>query len=211
MSYEENKAFHEAHELLTKWMDSPMDRMALVYRYSSFPQHQRESVAEHTYFVMQLSWILAQHIEERENDGDGATMIDYALLLEKGLFHDIDESITGDIIRPFKYSSMKLNEEMTRASIKVLEENYSELPGGGSILMDRWRTAKDLISLEGRIIDFADVWSVWLYLRREVALGNRAAATHLNIVAKRIENTDWHERIEPYASAMSAMIRKEGE
>jgi 5'-deoxynucleotidase YfbR-like HD superfamily hydrolase len=208
----------QAEELLTRWMKSPLPKMANVIRFSSFEFHHRESVAEHTFFVMFLAWVLARHIEEVGLDDYKCAVdsnikrpvppeIDYQTLLEKGLFHDVDESITGDIIRPFKYSSVDLKKELELSSLMVVESEYGGMPGGGPGVMLGWQSAKDE-TLEGRLIDFADVWSVWLYLRREVDMGNRVAERKIQLVAKRVENADWHHLIKPYARAMALLMRR---
>lgn len=201
-----------AEELLTRWMASPLPCMATVIRFSSFAFHHRESVAEHCFYVMFLSWVLAQHIQEMNNEPmccgeDTGVAIDYTKLLEKGLFHDLDESITGDIIRPFKYSSEDLRRELTLASVAAVEDQFASMPGGGPTTMLTWQSAKD-DSIEGRIVDFADVWSVWLYLRREVDMGNRIAERKIALVAQRVDETKWHELVQPYADAMAFLMRR---
>lgn len=70
-----------------------------------------------------------------------------------------------------------------------------------------WQSAKD-DSIEGRIVDFADVWSVWLYLRREVDMGNRIAERKIALVAQRVDETKWHELVQPYADAMAFLMRR---
>jgi 5'-deoxynucleotidase YfbR-like HD superfamily hydrolase len=189
-------------EFLRKWMKSPLSQMALVYRYSSFPIHHRESVAEHTFFVQFLSWILAQHIVETDN----SVKINFRTLLEKGLFHDLDESITGDVIRSFKHSNELLHKTMLAVSTAVVQMNYGDMPGGGSYIRREWQSSKDN-TLEGCLIDFADVWSVWLYQYRETLMGSVSARNHLHLVATRIDEAKWHPRILPYARGMSNLIR----
>lgn len=191
-------------ELIERWHNTPLAQMSTVGRYSAFPVHHRENVAEHSYYVMFYSWVLAQHFEEIHG-----FKIDYRSLLQKGMFHDLDESITGDIIRSFKWHDTDLHNAMTRVSTEVMTDTFHDLPGGGPLIVLDWQTSKD-DSIEGRLVDLADVWAVYIYLNREIALGNKWAMDHVkNVLYKRIMEHPWDPLVKNYGLALGTIIHRE--
>ncbi len=157
----------------------------------------------HSYYVMFYSWVFAQHLQEVYGFD-----INYRTLLEKGMFHDLDESITGDVIRSFKHHDEKLLNEMTRVSLEVMGREFSDLPGGGSKVISGWRLAKDA-TFEGRLVDLADVWSVYIYMKREIVLGNKWAQNHVVLLYRRILEHEWDSRIKSYALTLGQVIHEE--
>lgn len=184
--------------IIGKWSRSPLCNMASVFRFSSLPVHHRESVAEHTYYVVHLAWVLAMDIQRR------GTTVAFETLFARALVHDLDESLTGDIIRPFKHSSPELFEALTKGAREMFARRYQSLPGGTEV-RDLWEGAKDNL-LEGRIVDFADVWSVYLYLYREVMLGSIFAREKLKLIQSRVEGHNWIHPITSYAFELAEEI-----
>jgi 5'-deoxynucleotidase YfbR-like HD superfamily hydrolase len=184
--------------VIGKWSRSPLCNMASVYRFSSLPVHHKETVAEHTFYVSTLSLILANDILER------GFPVDTGLLLQRCAAHDLDESLTGDIIRPFKHSDPDLHRMLQVAADNAMRNRYATLPGG-DVLHDAWREAK-CSDTEGQILDFADVWSVYLFMYREVRLGNDFAVEKLRIIQRRVDEHDWETPITVYAFELSHEI-----
>lgn len=106
-------------ETLCDLLFSPLNRSNEVYRYSSVYQESRESLAEHITEVSILSYMIASEMVRR------GCQVDIKDLLEKCLFHDIDEVLTGDIPRNTKYASESAHENLSKvaraAVIKIQE------------------------------------------------------------------------------------------
>ena len=76
-----------------------------TYRYSSVPVLVRENVAEHSFWTAILAVTIAIELQmSRQEIGKVAL---------KSLLHDIEESMTGDLIRDMKY-----HDDETRQAIR---------------------------------------------------------------------------------------------
>jgi 5'-deoxynucleotidase YfbR-like HD superfamily hydrolase len=180
-------------------------RLRYVFRYSTSRVSCPESVAEHSFFVAFYSmligeWVieatLAQHSGIKKPD----RMFDWAELLKKALLHDLEEARSGDVPRPFKYSSPELRMMLEAASraafVQVLtpvigppheaapapENQFNCEPPSGthSLYLQLWETAKD-DSIEGRIIAFADFLAVLGFMLQECnAGGNKSIWNHVH-------------------------------
>ena len=177
-------------------------RMAHINRFSSMPLHHYETVAEHSFFVALYAYGIAIDLEL-------SAQAKY-LVLAKALVHDIDESITGDIIRPFKHSSAGLESAISKATDEKIQQALLDVSNGG-YLYYIWRNAKDT-TLEGSIVHLADYWSVVEYSKREWMLGNRWAELPLRDTMAALDN-DYHsgrfqESLNPYIDALVVVIDK---
>ena len=184
----------EAGKFIREWSTGPWLRLAHIDRYSSIPVLKKESVAEHSFFTALYAYVLALQTGANVND-----------VLARAVVHDLDEALTGDFIRPFKYSSPDLkkilHESVDYALTRALA-GYSI----GHIIKLKWCKAKD-DSLEGQIVHLADLWSVVVYARREYILGNNFARSILDEVATWLASADWCKALAPYAQAISALAR----
>jgi 5'-deoxynucleotidase YfbR-like HD superfamily hydrolase len=189
-----------AKRFIHDWSKSPLPSMSDVYRFSSLPVHNLESVAEHSFYVAALSYVFGLEMEIVLGEE-----INREVLLTRCIFHDIDESLTGDIIRPFKHSSDHVAATLAAAAMEAVDATYRKLSGGNAVAC-AWENAKDN-TVEGHILGFADVWSVQLYLAKEFKLGNRYARAKLVLLVQRIEGWKWPDYIQPYAEALVDIIR----
>jgi 5'-deoxynucleotidase YfbR-like HD superfamily hydrolase len=150
-----------------------------VLRYSIFPRHHAESVAEHSYFtalyaVVILKWLKVYPTEKYEQPNAET-------VLARALLHDVDESQSGDFVRRFKHSDPELKDLLHRVSRRFVLKVMVQLdpchtgPGTGDVgytMVQHWDNAKDH-TIEGRIVAFADYLSVLSYIAQELELGNR--------------------------------------
>ena len=90
----ENEAFWNS---LIRTTTDDVKRLTAVWRYSSIPVAVRENVAEHSYWVALYAVLIVRELGAGQ-DVQGMVAID-------GLIHDVGECVTGDVVRPFKYSS----------------------------------------------------------------------------------------------------------
>src|SRR5260221_464375 len=144
-------------------------RAAHIHRYSAIPVNHTESVAEHSFFVAAYA--------DRISIDLNCSMETNRLAVRAALWHDIEETLTGDFIRSFKYSDSKMKAMMDDAAhecaFKVFEEIINDEIKSGQALMI-WHEAKR-DSLVGKIVKFSDFLSVVAYVSKECAMGNRFA------------------------------------
>src|SRR5436853_94810 len=74
-------------------------RVFHVHRFSGSPVHRKESVGEHLWLAALYSDLISQELEARLPEIE----IDTGKLLRRAIYHDVEESITGDIVRGVKY------------------------------------------------------------------------------------------------------------
>ena len=158
------------HELLA----GDTRQMSSVIRYSSIPHGRGENVAEHSYYVIFYCLLIAKDLEK-----DGYK-IDYYKLLVSATIHDLDEAITGDIIRPVKYSSKELRDQLEHVADVYCRHTLCKLDDGGAEeLYNFWELAKDPSSIEGQILQICDMLSVIAYCIERIKSGNEYMKTIL--------------------------------
>lgn len=143
---------------LNQIIDNPILKSNRVVRYSGLYQAEPETLSEHIVSVMLIAYQLATDLISL-----GETSINLGLLLEKGLLHDIDEVLTGDIPRPTKYAtkeSKSILDNIARASL-------CKIPKLSEHSIEVWESAKDK-SPEGFLIRLADMLDVYKKIRLEV-------------------------------------------
>jgi 5'-deoxynucleotidase YfbR-like HD superfamily hydrolase len=92
------------------------------------------------------------------------------------LIHDLDESVTVDIPRPFKYSS----DEFRVALNKAVSNYMVNLGLDNKFLLD-CLNAKSL-GIEGKVLELIDLYQVYLKVKLEESLGNTNLKEHHNNV-----------------------------
>lgn len=136
-------------------------------RWSNEFMHSRTTVSEHLFFVTQIGQMLA--VIEEENGSD----IDWKILYQKLINHDVPEAMTGDIINTMKYRESKLKELVDKIEDELVEEELVEKLE--SPYKERYREIltdfKD-DSLEGSILKYADRIDALLECVYELKLGN---------------------------------------
>lgn len=136
-------------------------------RWSNEYMHSRATVSEHLFFVTQIGQMLG--IIEEEN----GNQVDWKLLYEKLINHDVPEAMTGDIINTMKYRESKLKELVDKIEDELVEEELVD--NLESPYKERYRSMltnfKD-DSLEGHILEYADRIDALLECVYELKLGN---------------------------------------
>lgn len=151
-------------EFVSSLLNSPIHRASYVTRYSTRPVTHAENIAEHAYYVTVYSFLIANEL--------GIPNVNMGVLLTKALFHDIDECITGDFQRQFKYSTPELPGVIHSAAKKLVPEMFRDFKGSTNIFT-AWDEAKNDTD-EGDIIVVADFLAVITYIWRELQFGNQA-------------------------------------
>lgn len=130
---------------------NPLSRMNEIYRYASVYQETSESLAEHITDVQVMSYLIAKTLIK-----DYGVDIDIGLLLEKGLLHDMDEVLTGDIPRNTKYATHEVHEELNKVATEAADMIQHML--GGINIKFAWESAKQ--GKEGLILKIVDMLCV---------------------------------------------------
>ncbi len=138
-------------------------RMSDVFRYSAQPVLQRENVAEHSFWTSLIAVTIVAEI-----GGDYKMMGDVAV---RSIFHDIEETGTGDLVRDMKYFDQETRDAIGRVEEVFADRLFSNFGPNEFILKHVWKTAKD-DSVEGKIVALADLLCVLAYCERERVFGN---------------------------------------
>lgn len=128
---------------------NPLSRMNEIVRYSSVYQETNENLSEHITDVSVMAYLIAKHIEKIT---DGKDKLDIGVLLEKCLFHDADEVITGDIPRNTKYATTSAHDELNKVADEAIDMVQSMLEID---LREIWCNSKD--GKEGIILKICDM------------------------------------------------------
>lgn len=127
--------------------------MAYVPRWTILRRNRTQNLAEHSYYVTLYADQIARMIEW---EGDMSELMRYCL------YHDLDETVTGDIPGPAKRSAWDKEKAEERIS-PVMTAKY------GSDVIDTRRLA----SLEVKaIVSAADAVEEVCYLSEEILSGN---------------------------------------
>jgi 5'-deoxynucleotidase YfbR-like HD superfamily hydrolase len=156
---------------LRKVVDGYMPRMSHVYRYSSIPVNRPESIAEHSWWVTFLALVIGEDLHDQGHQ------IEFDILLVGALVHDIDETMSGDIIRSFKHTNQGVLQAIKEASKENVKRLLDPDIWGETVSNDltaAWTHAKES-RLEGAIVSFADQLAVILYCIGERRQGNQNA------------------------------------
>jgi len=143
-------------------------RLSSVWRFSSIPVAVQENVAEHSYWVaIYAAMIHLEILPDRDMLGK---------VVLASLIHDLEECVTGDVVRVFKYSTPELKAEVDRAEALLSERldpevkavsktirSFTGLTGSVETKWDRYTKA---------VVKAADFLSLFQYMRREAARGN---------------------------------------
>lgn len=154
---------------MLKELHDLVSRMATVNRYSDTKLILPESLLEHTGYVAIICLYIAQDLNEK---------IDYRDLMSKALFHDIEETISGDVIRPTKYGSMSLIKAFKdygeACAIKALE-----IFPDSSLSRFYWDFSKT--GKEGIIVSVADKLAVVYKMEQELSFGNEHFMKNIDV------------------------------
>lgn len=157
-----------------------------IVRFSAQMRLKDESVAEHSFHAALYSMILAD-LEEKIFKNK----VDKEKLLKTALLHDLEESLTGDIIYGFKHTHKSLTKEIKRISQKFFESLMENLPVKISKeYIHLWRTSKDKKKIEGKILEAADKLEGLIYALNEFSLGNEAFRETIKIYQKQLKKIE---------------------
>lgn len=155
-----------------------------VIRFSNQMRIKDESVAEHSFHTAMYSMILADLEISMGNE------VNVEKLLRACLLHDLEESMTGDILHGFKYSDPELLKNMKKMGEEFYKNIAGNLPSGMSKrYVEIWKNAKDE-TIEGRILEAADKVEALIYSMEEYSLGNKNFKEKIDGILKILDDID---------------------
>lgn len=154
---------------ISRMLSGDIQRMADTFRWPTIPVLKKESSAEHSYYVALYSLMIADDLDHR------GIKVNFGKLLARALMHDVDEAVSGDMLRGFKYADRRLPPLVHKVCRGLLKETLDDLCGSAfsKRLLDTWEQSKDSATLEGTIVQAADFLSSLAYVFREVLMGNK--------------------------------------
>lgn len=145
-----------------------VNRLSNVWRYSSIPVLCKENVAEHLGWVCLYSLLMHSKMRPMDNYLIGA-------IASHAITHDITESVSGDIVRTFKYSSIELKSAINKAESVIKQQlpiDIQKLMDSHESILHAFGLEHELLYVES-IVKMADFLSLWTFMRREMLRGNQ--------------------------------------
>jgi len=155
---------NEAKELF-KFVIDTHKALSQILRFSTVPTIHKQNVAEHSYFVALIAWLICVRMETKGIE------INTEKVLKLSLIHDLPESVSGDMPRSVKKGEIrKIITELEDSVFQMMigdlpEDMYDEL----SATYRRWELGD---SLEEKVMRFSDILESAIYCLCEKELGN---------------------------------------
>ena len=196
--------------LIDALMQGYVQNLRYVNRFSTGQCRRYENVAEHSYYVALFATAIADWLHVKE-PSLALSSHDYQLLLKSALLHDLEESRTGDIHRPFKHSHPSLRSMLTEAGDIAMQQVASQVWSCSlatrSNWTEIWRHAKT-DGIGGHILTFADFLSVLAYVLQE----GHGARSRLNLETFRDHARDFdnpvYDFIRPLVTDAQNLVRE---
>lgn len=182
------------------FIKSTIEPLHRTKRWGPYSTNNDMDVASHTFDVCVLAHQYALQVDEADEQ----------LVLEKALYHDIEESETGDIPRFVKRQSETLESELDAVETEVMLDRVEEIGDEQSQIttMERWSEAKDH-SIEGRIVKAADIVSAMQDVKREERLGNTYLREQANVENGEKDAIEICEDIEPAQRDLEELLGRD--
>lgn len=142
-------------------MFSFVSTLSGVRRFSLMKQVHPENVLEHTGMVTIFALLIAKDIAYRRGEAWNCDKTKDAVL--EALLHDWDEAATGDIVRPTKYYSETLLQELRKAAetgVRKIGDNldFPHLGGAHSALKDKGTDAGFICAVADTLCAAHRIW-----------------------------------------------------
>lgn len=158
-------------------------RLANIIRFSVRPKNTHQDVAQHSFYVTIISFLIAK-LEERIN----GTKIDYERLMGYASFHDLPESFSGDIVRDFKKKSEEFEILYDRICDLTIREITKDNPL--SEVIERSCFGMGDNTIEGQIVKYADIIDPFMYCIQEMNIGNKMMTDVFSNCSKILSNSE---------------------
>ncbi|MEU7435472.1 HD domain-containing protein [Streptomyces sioyaensis] len=123
-------------------------RLREVERHNNATPNRKESVAEHSWHLALISWIL-----HREFERESGRSLDLEKMLKMCLMHDLVEIEAGD---PSAWSTRN-GDDKARVEEEVAQRRFAPLPDGlGTEFLSLWHEYEEGVTPEARIVRGVD-------------------------------------------------------
>lgn len=147
------------------FIDNSVDSLCNTNRWETYSTIESNSVAQHSFVVSHIAFQIALHEEN----------VDENEVVKRAMFHDIEESYTGDLPRFSKRGNEKfediLEEVEENAMDEILSESHMDDEKSDRV-KKLWKDSKDNTP-EGRVIKQSDILSAVYDIYREINRGNK--------------------------------------
>lgn len=160
-------------------------QLSRVKRFQVYNLFNEYNVAEHSYRVAMLCYVIGQSQSKRVRDE----------AVTKALFHDLEEALMGDFPGPLKTRNRDFHAAYDRLSKDVMKENL----GDDEIAMTFWQEAKKDVS--GEIVYLADNFEAFQTTVEEVESGNMSMLVVLERFIERAPKIYKKDLLDKYPAA----------
>lgn len=157
--------------------------LCYIERCSNTPHIRSYSVAQHSYYIALYAMLFADleneriHRDEEKIYGrrNKADYYNISELIKKALLHDLEESITGDILYPVHNNNVNFKKTLDQVRKKCVDEEvFKELPKNvRKYYIKLWTTSKDFTQ-EGVLVACMDKFEILMFAIHELDMGNLA-------------------------------------
>lgn len=175
-------------------------RLRYVQRYATSFNFHKENVAEHSFYVAFYAMLIGEWYNEN---------VDYAPIttreaVMKALVHDVDEAITGDMPRGFKYGHPEVKRTLNEAAEQEVKDVFERL--GIARYSELWTYDKQGIS--GAIVSIADYMAVISHMLIEIRNNNHTMTRHISSIREYMYSfrEDRYEVFRPLLADLEELI-----
>lgn len=145
-----------------------------AWRYGTIPITVRENVSTHLFWVAHYVTLLHLQVDPTDHETLGVCLMGASL-------HDIGESLTGEVVRTFKYTTPELKQEIDRAENIMLDR----IPDDAKQLFIVYDDMLTKLGTGGAeyvkvALKVADFIAVFQFMKRELERGNREIDPYYN-------------------------------
>ncbi|HEX6990172.1 MAG TPA: YfbR-like 5'-deoxynucleotidase [Bacillota bacterium] len=166
-------------------------QMNVIERWNNKPNLLTETVAAHSYLVAVIGWGLSAAAGAR-----GGEPVDAVEVIKRAVAHDLHEVITGDILAPTKRSARTFKRAVEQLEHQAGLELVGMLPPALRPRFERYIVAPMDESVEGRLVETADLFAASLKAWLEVQMGNgfhRGNLARIRSLLQALPSADVHE------------------
>jgi len=150
-------------------------RLSYIERCSNTPHIRPYNVSEHSYYIALFAMVFADIENHRAVKTYGEKIYDTSEVIKKALIHDLEESVTGDILYPLHHNNENFKIALDIVRREAINTHvFKGLPQEiQTYYIALWNSSKDY-SKEGRLVACMDKFEILMFAVHEIEMGNRA-------------------------------------
>lgn len=165
--------------------------LAFIDRCSNTPHIRPYPVPEHSFFTTLYAVIFAdiENLRLKDKNAKEEDYYDLTKVLRSALLHDLEESMTGDILYPVHNNHKEFGKKLNEVrNLVVTTELFKDLPRE---IKEKyiwfWKNAKD-DSKEGTLVACMDKFEILIFAIQEIQMGNNLFVPMYNNALKIIKD-----------------------